>query len=409
MTGESIRVALFPCTYREIDGVANTSKQFAEFARQRGIPFLLVHAGPTDEVVVDGSLTRVQLRRGSIKFPLDGHHEFDLLFLRHYQKVLQVMKDFRANVVQITGPSDVGILGALLAHNMHVTLAASWQTNIHQFAGRRVLSLFSAWPKKISRSLAAAVESGSFRAAARFYKIPKLLFTPNRELVELLGRATGKPCYLMGHSVNTEMFDPAFRDRADGGAFQIGYVGRLTPEKNVRALAQLEKDLVASGNKNFRIVLIGQGAEENWLRENMRHAEFKGWLTGTALSCAYANMDAFAFPSETDTFGLAVLEALASGVPAVVTSSGGPASTVEHGKSGYVTKSFEEFAPLLTNLMTHADVHEAMRANARNRALNIGSWEQIFSEMYQTYERYVQPPVQVENLLLDDARKIINA
>jgi phosphatidylinositol alpha 1,6-mannosyltransferase len=360
-------------------------------------------------VVVDGSVTRVQLRRGRLKFPLDGHHEFDLLFPRHYQKVLQAMKDFCPNVVHITGPSDVGILGALLAHNMHVTLAASWQTNIHQFAGRRVASLLSAWPKKISRPLAASAESGSFRVATRFYKIPRLLFTPNRELVELLGKATGKPCYLMGHSVDTETFHPAFRDRPNGDAFQIGYVGRLTPEKNVRALAQLEKDLLARGTKNFRIVFIGQGAEENWLRENMRHAEFKGWLTGKDLSCAYANMDAFAFPSETDTFGLAVLEALASGVPAVVTSSGGPASIVEHGKSGYVAKSFDEFAPLLMNLMTRADVHETMRAEARNRALNIGSWEQIFSGMYQTYERYVQPPVQTEDLLLDDQRKIMNA
>jgi phosphatidylinositol alpha 1,6-mannosyltransferase len=152
VTRDNIRVALFPCTYREIDGVANTSKQFAEFAKNRGIPFLLVHAGPTDEVVVDGSLTRVQLRRGRIKFPLDGHHEFDLLFLRHYQKVLQLLKDFCPDMVHITGPSDVGILGALLAHNMHVPLAASWQTNIHQFASRRVASILSAWPKKVWRA-----------------------------------------------------------------------------------------------------------------------------------------------------------------------------------------------------------------------------------------------------------------
>jgi len=408
VTGENIRVALFPCTYREIDGVANTSKQFAEFARRRGIPFLLVHAGPADEIIVDGSFTRIQLRRGPIKFPLDGHHEFDLLFLRQYEKVLRVMRDFGPNVIQITGPSDVGILGALLAHNLHVTLAASWQTNIHQFAGRRVSSLLSSWPKNLSRPLAAGVESACFRAAARFYKIPRLLFAPNRELVELLGKATGKPCFLMGHSVDTETFTPAFRERADG-LFQIGYVGRLTPEKNVRFLAQLEKDLLAKGLKDFRIVLIGQGAEENWLRENMTRAQFKGWLTGRDLSCAYADMDAFAFPSETDTFGLAVLEALASGVPAVVTSSGGPACTVEHGKSGYVAKNFAEFAPLLMTLMTQPPLQESMRLEARSRALAIGSWEQIFSGMYKTYERFAQPSAQAEDILIDDARKIMNA
>jgi len=407
VTVDPIRVALFPCTFREIDGVANTSKQFAAFAREHGFSFLMVHAGPRDEVVTDGSLTRVQLRRGRVKFPLDGHHEFDLLFLRHYPRILQLLRDFSPNVIHITGPSDVGILGTLLAHNLGVTLAASWQTNLHQFARRRVSRLLSSWPENLSAKLAAAAESASFHAAARFYKIPRLLFAPNCELVELLGKTTGKPCFLMSHSVDTEAFNPAFRERT-AGPFRIGYVGRLTPEKNVRFLAQLERDLLAKGNRDFRMVLIGQGAEEKWLRENMQHAEFVGWLTGKDLSSAFAGMDAFVFPSETDTFGLAVLEALASGVPAVVSPSGGPKYTVEHGKSGYVVNHFEEFAPLLTNLMTQPELLDSMRLEARQRALTIGSWERIFAGMYNTYERYAHSAPQLESILLDDARKIVN-
>jgi phosphatidylinositol alpha 1,6-mannosyltransferase len=400
-------MALFPCTYREIDGVANTSRQFAAFAKERGYPFLLVHAGPRDEVVTDELITTVQLRRGPLKFPLDGHHEFDLLFLRHYSRILQLVRDFSPDVIHITGPSDVGILGALVAHNLGVTLAASWQTNIHQFAGCRVSGLLASWPKSWSTRLAAAAEFGSFHAAARFYKIPRLLFAPNLELVELLGKTTGKPCFLMSHSVDTEVFSPAFRERS-GGPFRIGYVGRLTPEKNVRFLAQIERDLLAAGHRDFRIVLIGEGSEEKWLRENMAHAEFSGWLTGRDLSRAYAAMDAFVFPSETDTFGLAVLEALASGVPAVVAQRGGPAYTVEHGRSGYIAKQFQEFAPLLTNLMTQPELHDAMRLEARERAVSIGSWERIFAGMYNVYERFTHTAPEVESILLDDARKIVN-
>src|SRR6202521_1678285 len=399
-------MALFPCTYREIDGVANTSRQFAAFAKERGFAFLLVHAGPRDEVITEGSITRVQLRRSRIKFPLDGHHEFDLLFLRHYPRLLRLLRDFSPDVIHITGPSDVGILGTLLAHNLGVTLAASWQTNLHQFARCRVSRLLSSWPENLSAKLAAAAEFATFHAAARFYKIPRLLFAPNCELVELLGKATGKPCFLMSHGVNTEVFSPAFRERP-AGPFRLGYVGRLTPEKNVRFFAQLERDLLAKGNRDFRIVLIGQGSEEKWLRENMQHAEFVGWLTGQDLSRAFANMDAFVFPSETDTFGLAVLEALASGVPAVMSPSGGPKYTVEHGKSGYIAKHFDEFASLLTILMTQPELHHSMRLEARHRALSMGSWEQIFAGMYKTDERYARSAPQVESILLDDARKIV--
>ena len=407
MTPDNIRMALFPCTYREIDGVANTSRQFAAFAKERGFPFLLVHAGPRDEVVTEGSITRVQLRRSRLKFPLDGHHEFDLLLLRHYPRLLHLVRDFSPDVIHITGPSDVGILGTLLAHNLGVALAASWQTNLHQFARCRVSRLLSSWPVNLSAKLAAAAEFVSFHAAARFYKIPRLLFAPNCELVELLGKTTGKPCFLMSHSVDTEVFSPAFRERP-AGPFRIGYVGRLTPEKNVRFLAQLERDLLAKGNRDFRIILIGEGSEEKWLRENMQHAEFSGWLTGKDLSRAFADMDAFVFPSETDTFGLAVLEALASGVPAVVAPRGGPAYTVEHGKSGYIAKRFDEFASLLTTLMTQPELHHSMRLEARHRALSMGSWEQIFAGMYKTYERYARSAPQVESILLDDARKIVN-
>jgi len=407
VTRENLRVALFPCTYSEIDGVANTSRQFAAFARENGFEFLLVHAGPGNEVSVDGSVTRVQLRRGRAKFPLDGHHEFDLLFLRHYAKVARLLREFDPHVIHITGPSDVGILGAVLGHNMGITVAGSWQTNLHQFARRRVLKLLSSWPANWSASLARGAEMGTFYLATQYYRIPRLLFAPNSELVEQLAKATRKPCFLMSHSVNTNVFRPELRDRT-GGPFRIGYVGRLTPEKNVRFFAQLEKDLLAAGHRDFRIVLIGKGSEEQWLRDNMSHAEFAGWLTGEDLSRAFANMDAFAFPSETDTFGLAVLEALASGVPAVVSSSGGPKFTVQHGKSGFVASGFDEFAPLLAKWMSQPVLLESMRIEARRRARSIGSWAEIFAGMYAAYERFAHTATAVESILLDSAGKIVN-
>lgn len=407
MTRRNLRVALFACTYSEIDGVANTSRQFAAFAREHGFEFLMVHAGPNNEVAVDGSVTRVQLARGRATFPLDGHHEFDLLFLRHYPKVQRLLREFDPHIIHLTGPSDVGILGGLLGYNMGITVAGSWQTNLHQFARRRVLKLLSSWPASWSGKLADAAERGTFHLATRFYKIPHLLFAPNAELVEALAKAVNRPCFLMSHSVNTDAFRPELRDRT-GGPFRIGYVGRLTAEKNVRFFAQLERDLLAAGHDDFRIVLIGRGSEEKWLRENMRHAEFSGWVTGEDLAREFANMDAFVFPSETDTFGLAVLEALASGVPAVVSPSGGPKFTVEHEKSGYVANRFDEFAPLLARWMSQPDLLASMRIEARRRALSMGRWSDIFGGMYAAYERFARPETEVAGILLDSAEKIVN-
>lgn len=402
MKTATLRVAFFPDSYHEIDGVANTSRHFEAFARQRELPFLVVNAGPCHEVVTSGSATRIQVPRSPMSFPLDGTHQYDLLFLRHYREVARMVRDFDPDVVHITGPSDVGTLGAMLAHRLGITLAASWQTNLHEYARSRVSAALGSLPKRWSRPLLDSVERWSFRATARFYKIPRVLFAPNEEMVKRLETTTGKPCFLMSHSVDTAYFNPEFRDR-QGGVFTIGYVGRLTVEKNVRWVARLERALLAMGHRDFRIVVVGQGREQTWLRDNMRHAHFTGMLTGKALSRAFANMDVLAFPSETDTFGLVVLEALASGVPAVVTASGGPKYTVQPGKTGYIANNFDEFVAAVALLLTHPDLLSSMRTAARQYALST-SWDAIFESMYKAYERHLQVGRVVGSGFLDVAK-----
>jgi phosphatidylinositol alpha 1,6-mannosyltransferase len=387
---ESTRVAFFPDAYHEVDGLATTSRQFEAFAKRRGLPFLVIHGGPRNEILTEGSVTRVQRRRSRVGFPLDRAHQYDLLFLRHYRKVAALIREFAPHVVQITGPSDVGILGALLAHRRAIPLAATWQTNLHQYARTRVAASVSFLPQVFSDKLSGAAEHWSFQAMARFYKIPRLLFAPNPEIISLLENTTGKPCAWMPHGVDTELFNPKFRDRQTG-PFRIGYVGRLTAEKNVRILARLEGALTARGHRDFRIVVVGQGAEEKWLRSNMQRAEFTGVLTGKKLSRAFANMDAFVFPSETDTFGLAVLEALASGVPAIVSAGGGPKYSVQHGQTGYIANDFDEFVALTAVLLTHPDLLASMRTAARQYALST-SWERAFEGMYKAYEDHLHAP-----------------
>jgi glycosyltransferase involved in cell wall biosynthesis len=300
--------------------------------------------------------------------------------------------------VQITGPSDVGTLGATFAHKMGISLAACWQTNLHQYARRRVAAAIDFLPQEFAARISDVAERLSFRAAARFYRIPRVLFAPNRELVNILAAATGKPCYLMSHAVDTEVFRPELRDRREG-PFRIGYVGRLTAEKSVRTLARLERALLDRGHRDFHIVIVGEGAESDWLRNNMRHAELTGVLTGAELSRTFANFDLLAFPSETDTFGLVVLEAFASGVPAVVTDRGGPQYTVSHGRTGYVARDFDEFVAYASRLMSHPDLLGAMGAAARQQALTT-SWDRIFEGIYEAYDSSLShPAVSNENAL----------
>ena len=64
--------------------------------------------------------------------------------------------------------------------------------------------------------------------------------------------------------------------------FVIGYVGRLSPEKNVRFFAELERALVRRGWMDYRLLLIGEGSERDWLRHTLRRGDLPGilrWFT----------------------------------------------------------------------------------------------------------------------------------
>jgi phosphatidylinositol alpha 1,6-mannosyltransferase len=379
-----LRVAFFPDTYDEIDGVANTSRQFEAFAKRRGLPFLIVCGGTSNLEEKEGSVQRIMRRRGPVGFALDKKHDFDLLFWRHYGDIADGVRAFRPDFIHITGPSEVGQLGALLAHRMRVPLAASWHTNLHQYAEQRTAGLLRLMPEGWRHEAGRRIREFSLAKILRFYRIAQVLFAPNPELMEMLTKGTGKPVYPMERGVDVSLFSPERRDRWTQGEFVIGYVGRLTVEKNIRFLAEIEQALTESGFANFRFLIVGQGAEEEWLKANLRKASFAGVLKGEALARAYANMDAFVFPSQTDTFGNVVLEALACGVPAIVTNVGGPQFIVRHGETGFVARNAREFAGWIRHLRENPEklrnMREAARADARR-----ASWDAIFESLYTAY------------------------
>jgi glycosyltransferase involved in cell wall biosynthesis len=229
------------------------------------------------------------------------------------------------------------------------------------------------------------IEGATLMACARFYQLAEVLFAPNVDLCNLLERSTGRHCALMPRGVDTIAFSPEFRDRgATDKDFVLGFCGRLSIEKNVSLLARIRTELLERGITNFRFLIIGHGKEENWLRQNLPNAEFTGVLRGHDLARAYANMDLFVFPSHTDTFGNVVLEALASGVPAIVTPDGGPRYIVKDGETGTIATD-EDFSAAVAKLILDPEMHARMRLASRTYAQS-ASWDSVFEGVYSTYE-----------------------
>jgi phosphatidylinositol alpha 1,6-mannosyltransferase len=386
-----LRIAYFPDSFHEVNGVAHTSRNFVAYARRHNIPMLCVRAGKTTRLLpLDGSIEALELGRSPIAVHIEKDLSFDPLFFRYSNLISSTIRAFRPDVIHITGPSELGIFGAYFASQLGIPLVASWHTNVHEYAARR-LRWLTKHLGSFGDSIEHKAESLMLDATSRFYRQAQVVYAPNPTLCTLLERTTHRPCHLMQRGVETDIFTPTKRTRApNDGHIILGYIGRLSVEKNVALIPVINAQLRAQGI-TAKWIIIGHGAEQDHLRSALPTADLPGVLHGEALSEAYANMDLFIFPSHTDTFGNVVLEALASGVPAIVTPDGGPAHILNASASptGRIARD-EDFATTIADVLSNPATLTAMRAASRDYAHHC-SWDAVIEKVLAAYPAIPQP------------------
>lgn len=126
------------------------------------------------------------------------------------------------------------------------------------------------------------------------------------------------------------------------------------------------------------------------LETALPEAVFAGHQGGEALARWYASADVFVFPSTTETLGNVVIEALASGLPAVVVDRGGPQDLVDPGVTGFVARANDpaDMADRLEALLRDAGLRARMAAAARAAAAD-RDWSVINGRLIESYERVV--------------------
>ncbi len=307
-------------------------------AKRRNIPVLSVHSCSETRLVHDGSIARLGLKRSSMfSFGLEHDQRFDLSMRRHITRVAETVEWFAPDVLHFIGASDVGLLGASLGRRLNIPMVASWHDDLHERATRLPLMLF--------------------------YKIPRVCMSTS----------------LTSRCVNTDLFTPA-RRRGSNAIVNIGYVGRLSTQEDVRLLHAVEAELDVEG-LDVRFTIVGDGSEREWLNQNMLRAEFTGVLCGDALADAYAQMDIFVFPSQTDTGGNEVLEAMASGVPAVVMAAGGHRFMAEALRASDCRRQPAAFVEGVRALVKNRQRRVKMGIAARAHAVDLFSWDRIFIDI----------------------------
>lgn len=233
-----------------------------------------------------------------------------------------------ADVVQLASPGPLGIAGLIAARMLGLPVLAQYHTEVAEYAAQ-----MTGMP--MIRGIVEPI-------VGWFYKQADLCLAPSRAVEDRLG-ALGVPservCRVR-RGVDLDLFHPRRRDRRALARFGIGdeplalYVGRLSKEKNLDTLAAAWR-IVHAARPDARLLVVGgEGPLVGTFREpGIIEA---GGLYGTELATAFASADVFAFASETETFGNVVVEAAASGLPAVVAATGAAHEHVIDGVTGRI-------------------------------------------------------------------------
>ncbi len=379
------RVALFADTFHETNGAANFLRRLVNYTKAKNYEFLCVRSGSETKFYKEGSVSFLDLRRGKVSIPLDGALKFDPFLWQHKKLVAQTLQDFAPNVIHITGLNDISQFGYYFAHFKKIPAAATWHTNAHEYAAQRLTSILPFRSADIKNKIGKTIEKIVFKGLMKLYFLAQMQLAPNEELVGEIRRATRRPSFLLGRGVDTDFLSPTKRARADDKEINIGFVGRLRPEKNVRFLGEIEAGLQKAHVENYRFTIVGEGGERDWLESNLRNKHLTGEIFGEELARTYANMDLFVFPSQTDAFGNVVLEAMAAGVPAVVMQEGGPKFLIEHGADGFIAEDNRDFIETVVTLAENPRRLKTLGC-AAHRSAQTHSWERVFEKTFEYYK-----------------------
>jgi glycosyltransferase involved in cell wall biosynthesis len=200
------------------------------------------------------------------------------------------------------------------------------------------------------------------------------------------GIPTERLC-ILPRGLDTTLFHPSRRDPgywtshgAPAGRRVLLYVGRLSKEKDLDVIVHAWPRLQGEG---VVLAFVGDGPYAKDLRQALPEAIFTGSLSGQELAGAFASADLFLFPSTTDTFGNVIIEALASGLPCIVSDQGGPKDLVEPGRTGFITKALdaEAFAQPVKALLADPAQLATMRQAART-AVESRDWREAANRFW---------------------------
>jgi len=368
-----MRITLVSETYfPQINGVSRTLDRLVTGLREQGDQVQLLipryrepgEARPDDLTVVDYPAFALPFYR-EILLPL--------VTPGHIRKQLQ---SFKPDIVHIATEGPLGWAALRAARKLGLPTVSSFHT------------LFPAYLHSYGVGLLTPL---AWRYLRWLHNATAATFCPTPSIRALLLDQGFENVKIWGRGVDSQRFHPAKRDPelrrqlgfADDETVFL-YAGRLAAEKNLPMLAEAIRQL---DRQKARLLLVGDGPLRKQL-ESRRDPRlvFTGYQRGEQLARLYASADVMVFPSLTDTFGNVMLEAMASGLPALGFKVPGPRDVILDGATGELVEgvSARALAEAMRHWLKGAIDLEYFAARARQEAES-KSWSAINATVRECY------------------------
>ncbi len=297
-------------------------------------------------------------------FPLPTYPEIKLA-VGAYEKVQDKFKSFEPEAIHIATEGPIGLAARRICIEWKLPFTTSYHTR---------------FPEYVSARLPVPLAAG-YAYMKWFHKPSGRLMVATPTLRDELARHGFRNLSQWSRGVDTEVFRPprpGDPDPYEGLKRPIFLnVGRVAVEKNIEAFVSLD----LPGTK----VVVGDGPQREELAARYPEVVFVGAKFGAELSAYFAGADVFVFPSLTDTFGLVLLEAMASGTPVAAFSAPGPIDLIPGSGAGAVAPGQSE--GLREACLACLELNrEAVRAFAEQF-----SWPACAEEFRRNLQPYPEP------------------
>ncbi len=360
-------------TFSDINGVARTIQALAAEARRGGRDLTVITC------LDESPKTKVDLKNfrpvGTFHLP---EYQSQLVSFPPFLEVIEYIERQRFSEIIISTPGPMGLIALAAARLLGLRTTGIYHTD------------FPLYVRYITED--ESIEDLTWKYMLWFYEQTDVVLAPSEFYRKHLAHHGFDPTKLrvLVRGVDTKCFNPDRRDPNYWKAYALDdrltflYVGRVSREKNIHLLIEAFEKLLQRGHQ-ANLAVVGDGPQRAELQQRYagQPVTFTGFLEGEALVAAYASADVMVFPSVSDTFGNAVLEAQACGLPAIVADRGGPPEIVRSHDSGIVVDVDRPDA--LLEAMESLAVAPDRRAELSCRALqNAASrnWDKVLDALW---------------------------